>query len=148
MAEQEARLEAPHPLPGVAEACAAFAGAMSAMHKNLGHLQGKVETQTAVGDARRAQAIGAEVTRDIDSARVYLEAAFWKMETILDTVDRAHLVARAQTPEPGPYDDKTIAEIVHDYAVIRGDLSEQYARDQLVHLIEQRIDQARGADRD
>lgn len=38
-----------------------------------------------------------------------------------------------------PYDDKTIAEIVHDYAVIRGDLSEQYARDQLVTIIERRI---------
>lgn len=34
---------------------------------------------------------------------------------------------------------KSIAEIVHDYAVVRGDLSEQYARDQLVRIIEGRI---------
>lgn len=39
----------------------------------------------------------------------------------------------------GHYDRMTIAEIVHDYAVVRGDLSEQYARDQLVSIIEARI---------
>lgn len=35
-----------------------------------------------------------------------------------------------------PYDSKAPAEVVHDYAVIRGDLSEQYARDQLAEWIE------------
>jgi hypothetical protein len=35
-----------------------------------------------------------------------------------------------------PYDRKTVAEVVHDYAVVRGDPSEQYARDQLVLWIE------------
>jgi hypothetical protein len=35
-----------------------------------------------------------------------------------------------------PYDSKTPAEVVHDFAVIRGDLSEQYARDQLANWIE------------
>jgi hypothetical protein len=35
-----------------------------------------------------------------------------------------------------PYDSKTPAQVVHDYAVIRGDLSEQYARDQLSGWIE------------
>lgn len=36
-------------------------------------------------------------------------------------------------PEWGdvPYDHRTPEQIVHDYAVVRGDLSEQYARDQL-----------------
>lgn len=43
----------------------------------------------------------------------------------------------------GPYDDMTIAEIIHDYAVIRGDLTEQYARDQLVKIINERIEAAR-----
>lgn len=36
------------------------------------------------------------------------------------------------------YQGKTMAEVIHDYAVIRGDLSEQYARDQLVRIIEER----------
>lgn len=40
---------------------------------------------------------------------------------------------------PEPYAGKSVAEIVHDYAVIRGDLTEQYARDQLVRIIEGRI---------
>lgn len=35
-----------------------------------------------------------------------------------------------------PYDHKTPAEVVHDFAVVRGDLSEQYARDQLAEWIE------------
>lgn len=35
-----------------------------------------------------------------------------------------------------PYDTKTPAEVVHDYAVVRGDLSAQYARDQLAGWIE------------
>lgn len=42
-----------------------------------------------------------------------------------------------------PYAGKSWAEIIHDYAVIRGDLSEQYARDQLVNLIWLREKQAR-----
>lgn len=49
-------------------------------------------------------------------------------------------------PEPAtvddwyPYDDKSVAEIVHEFAVVRGDLSEQYARDQLTAVIERRIE--------
>lgn len=35
-----------------------------------------------------------------------------------------------------PYDHRTPAEVVHDFAVVRGDLSEQYARDQLSEWIE------------
>lgn len=38
-----------------------------------------------------------------------------------------------------PYDSLTIAEIIHDYAVVRGDLTEQYARDQLAQIIERRL---------
>lgn len=34
-----------------------------------------------------------------------------------------------------PYDSKTPAEVVHDYAVVRGDLCDQYARDQLADWI-------------
>lgn len=40
-----------------------------------------------------------------------------------------------------PYDDMTIAEIVDD-VLVRGDLSEKYARDQLVRIIERRIARA------
>lgn len=36
------------------------------------------------------------------------------------------------------YAGKSIAEIVHDYAVVRGDLVEQYARDQLIGILEDR----------
>lgn len=35
-----------------------------------------------------------------------------------------------------PYDTKTPAEVVHDYAVTRGDLCEEYAREQLSGWIE------------
>lgn len=42
-----------------------------------------------------------------------------------------------------PYKDQTVAAIVHDYVVNRGDLFEQYALDQLVDLIEQKIAHAR-----
>ena len=35
-----------------------------------------------------------------------------------------------------PYDSKTPAEVIHDYVMVRGDLSEQYARDQLAGWIE------------
>lgn len=44
-------------------------------------------------------------------------------------------------PEWGdlPYDRLTISQIVHDYVVTRGDLSEQYARDQLTRVIERHI---------
>jgi hypothetical protein len=38
------------------------------------------------------------------------------------------------------YDTATIAEIIYDYAVVRGDLSEPYARDQLVSIIKKRHD--------
>lgn len=38
-----------------------------------------------------------------------------------------------------PYDHKSVAEVVHDFAVVRGDLSEQYARDQLVSWINRMI---------
>jgi hypothetical protein len=41
------------------------------------------------------------------------------------------------------YDSKTIAQVIYDFAVIRGDLSERYARDQLVRIIEDRIAAAR-----
>lgn len=34
------------------------------------------------------------------------------------------------------YAHMSAAEIVHDYAITRGDLSEQYARDQLARIIE------------
>lgn len=49
---------------------------------------------------------------------------------------------KTEQVSPG-YDGKTVAEIVHDFAVVRGDLGEQYARDQLVRIIEWRIAQAR-----
>lgn len=29
-----------------------------------------------------------------------------------------------------PYDKRAVADVIYDYAVIRGDLTEQYARDQ------------------
>lgn len=38
------------------------------------------------------------------------------------------------------YDNRTIAEIIYDYAIIRGDLSEPYARDQLAKIINDRIE--------
>lgn len=41
--------------------------------------------------------------------------------------------------ESGWWSDKTIAEIIHEYGKVRGDLCEQYARDQLTAIIEQRI---------
>lgn len=37
------------------------------------------------------------------------------------------------------HDGKSIAEIIYEYGAVRGDLSEQYARDQLVSIIEGRI---------
>lgn len=45
----------------------------------------------------------------------------------------------------GPYwySSKTIAEIVDEYGRVRGDLTEQYARDQLTRIIEGRIAQAK-----
>ena len=39
----------------------------------------------------------------------------------------------------GAYDGNTIRAIIHDFAVVRGDLSEQYARDQLVQIIQDRL---------
>lgn len=37
------------------------------------------------------------------------------------------------------YDGNTIRDIIHDFAVVRGDLSQQYARDQLAQIIEDRL---------
>lgn len=37
------------------------------------------------------------------------------------------------------YTDKTMADIIFDFAVVRGDLGEEYARDQLIEIIEDRI---------
>lgn len=37
------------------------------------------------------------------------------------------------------YDHMPVAMMVHDFAVTRGDLSEQYARDQLSNAIERKI---------
>lgn len=52
-----------------------------------------------------------------------------------------YLPAAHPDPTPGnvPYDHKTPAEVVYDFAVIRGDLSEQYARDQLAGWIERLV---------
>lgn len=44
--------------------------------------------------------------------------------------------------EESPYKNMSIAEIIHDYVVIRGDLSEPYARNQLEAIIEQRMVEA------
>ena len=41
-----------------------------------------------------------------------------------------------------PYDRRSVGEMVHDFAVVRGDLSEQYARDQLVKAIERKLARA------
>lgn len=54
----------------VGQSAAIFAGAISAMHENLGKLEAVAEDP--------------EDTRDIDSARVYLEAAFWKLEVVMN----------------------------------------------------------------
>lgn len=35
------------------------------------------------------------------------------------------------------YADKSITEIIHDFIVVRGDLTEGYAREQLVEALEQ-----------
>lgn len=50
---------------------AAFAGAISSMHANM-HTW------------RRDSLLTEEDVRDIDSAQVYLEAAHWKLQTVLD----------------------------------------------------------------
>lgn len=60
-------------------------------------------------------------------------------ETVEPTAEHAGDTDDATVLEWSPYDDMSIAEIVHDYVVVRGDLSEQYARDQLVSIIEKRI---------
>lgn len=44
-----------------------------------------------------------------------------------------------------PYDSKTFAEILDDYVLVRGDLSAEYAREQLVRIVEQRIADAEKA---
>lgn len=68
MSDQEEVLKQVFDQIPIGATAATFAGAISAMHANLG----KVQEQLTGDDAR-----------DIDSARVYLEAAFWKLETIL-----------------------------------------------------------------
>jgi hypothetical protein len=56
---------------------------------------------------------------------------------------RAPDAARGEViAESGWWSDKSIAEIIHEYAVVRGDLVEQYARDQLEAIIVQRIARA------
>ena len=49
-------------------------------------------------------------------------------------------------PQPefdeGPYVDKSIEDIVEDFAVVRGDLETPHARHQLVKVIESRIRRA------
>jgi len=56
-----------------------------------------------------------------------------------------------QTPEasavPMWHDRRTIAEIIHEYGYVRGDLTEQYARDQLTAIIESRVAAARADER-
>ena len=67
MSEHSAEIDAAS-TTAIGRAVATFAGALSVMHENLGRLQGKANSEDA---------------RDIDSARVYMEAAFWKFETVL-----------------------------------------------------------------
>lgn len=50
---------------------AAFAGAVSSMHQNMHKW-------------RDSGTLSPEDERDIDSAQVYLEAAFWKLESVLN----------------------------------------------------------------
>lgn len=38
-----------------------------------------------------------------------------------------------------PYDGRPVAEVIHEYVVVRGDLCEQYARDQLTNWIERYV---------
>jgi hypothetical protein len=44
--------------------------------------------------------------------------------------------------DESPYKNKSVREIIDDYVLIRGDLSAAYARQQLVALMEHRIEEA------
>lgn len=46
-----------------------------------------------------------------------------------------------------PYARKTFAEVVDDYVLVRGDLTEQYAREQLVREHDARVQAARDEER-
>jgi hypothetical protein len=55
--------------------------------------------------------------------------------------------ASAEVDPSRPYARKTFAEVVDDYVLVRGDLTERYAREQLVREHEARVQAARDEER-
>jgi hypothetical protein len=66
---------------------------------------------------------------------------------LLEDPMSAEYAASAEVDPFRPYARKTFADVADDYVLVRGDLTEQYAREQLVREHEARVQAARDEER-